>query len=277
MNLLLHYLSWLSGFLAGVKWPAPVRRLLLKCFVRLYGIEMQEAEKPLESYNSLNQLFIRDIRAELRPTGEGIVAPVDGVLRDFGKIDGDHINSIKGQSYSLKEFLADQHVAERFIDGNYLYFYLSPRHAHHIFSPIDGRIYSYTHIPGALWPVNSWGVEKVARLLVVNERVVNLIDTEVGVVALVMIAATNVGKIELHYLKKIVRDKFLLRPAGRKIERIALEPPVKVIRAEKLGTFHLGSAVVVLFEKNAVSFSESLQRESEVKYGESVGLPLRRE
>jgi phosphatidylserine decarboxylase len=46
---------------------------------------------------------------------------------------------------------------------------------------------------------NAWGVQQVPKLLCVNERVVTLLQTPQGPVAVVMIAAMHVGQINLAY------------------------------------------------------------------------------
>ena len=67
-------------------------------------------------------------------------------------------------------------------------------------TPVDGVIRSWRHIPGRLFPVNGLAVRHVNGLFTVNERVVvNLESERFGHVALVMVGASNVGRITLSF------------------------------------------------------------------------------
>ena len=71
-----------------------------------------------------------------------------------------------------------------------------------------GNIVRSVHIPGKLWPVNDWSLANVNELFSINERVVTYIESPQGLVAVVMIGATNVGKISVVY------DSFISNTAG---------------------------------------------------------------
>ena len=57
----------------------------------------------------------------------------------------------------------------------------------------------YRHIPGAFFPVNPMSVRNVAGLFSINERLVTYLDSDVGRVAVVAVAATGVGWITVAY------------------------------------------------------------------------------
>jgi phosphatidylserine decarboxylase len=119
---------------------------------------------------------------------------------------------------------------------------------HHIFSPVAGEVIKTVHIPGRLWPVNDWALSNVDRLFAVNERVVTFIDSGdngYGLVCVVMVGATNVGRIALTYTD--VESN--LKPwQKRSIRTIEHAPPIFVKAGEKIGTFKMGSSVLVLVE-----------------------------
>jgi phosphatidylserine decarboxylase len=106
--------------------------------------------------------------------------------------------------------------------------------------------------------VNTLGERHVPRLLVRNERVVVFIDTpELGRVAVVLVGAFCVGRITVPMLHGRV-----VPPGDHSIE-----PPKKVQRGEEIGTFHLGSTVVLLVGNHIV-----LSREiGPVQYGQGLG------
>ena len=55
-------------------------------------------------YPSLNALFTRGIKPELRPIASGmpqILSPCDGAIQDFGPIVNGKILTLKGIEYSL--------------------------------------------------------------------------------------------------------------------------------------------------------------------------------
>jgi phosphatidylserine decarboxylase len=121
------------------------------------------------------------------------------------------------------------------------------------------------HIPGKLWPVNDWSFANIDELFSINERVVTYVDSAFGRVAVVMIGATNVGKISVVY------DSFISNAAaGRTVTR-DYDPPLAIGCGDRLGTFHMGSSVVVLVEPGRVDLSRvRLSAGSKVRYGEAV-------
>ena len=140
--------------------------------------------------------------------------------------------------------------ASRFAQGQAWNFYLSPRDAHHIFSPVDGRIVKTVHIPGALWPVNDWAVRNVDGLFAANERIISFIDGDLGLVAVVMVGATNVGRIKLAYEALETNVTPWKRASGKAITH---DPGIATTRGAKLGTFLMGSSVILLTERRLVA------------------------
>ena len=111
---------------------------------------------------------------------------------------------------------------------------------HRVHSPVDGRIVAWRYVPGRLFPVNAMGVRSVPGLFTRNERVVVLIETEAhGRVAVVLVGATNVGRIQLAFAE-------LETNRGRAAGSFAPPRPLAVRRGDELGVFNLGSTVVLL-------------------------------
>ncbi len=221
--------------------------MLLKAYCAGYKVDLAEANSSLESYRSLAEFFTRHIKPELRPIGQGkLFSPVDGVLRSFGQIQDGLILDIKGQSYSVEELLADKTWAQSFAKGFFLNFYLSPCDCHHVYAPLQGKVTRVSKITGAFWPVNDLGLKFIPKLFVKNERVALGIDSELGQIALVMVGALNVGKLQVH-----------------------AKQGVGISKGDKVGTFELGSSVVLL-SVQALGLRPGIGPQHAIKFGEPL-------
>jgi len=84
-------------------------------------------------------------------------------------------------------------------------------------------------------------------------------------VAVVMIGATNVGKISVAY------DSFISNVARATPATRMYNPPVAIRAGDRLGTFHMGSSVVVLFEPGRVDLERvRLDAGKKVRYGSAI-------
>lgn len=258
------YLSWVIGALASVPLPRPFAGSLVRWFARTYQIDPSTATRPLDDFRCIGDFFTRDLRAELRPIADSVVSPVDGTLRSVSNVSqSGHVTQVKGREYELSKLLGGDPLSSRFLCGQVWNFYLSPQDAHHIFSPIDGAITRSVHIPGKLWPVNDWAIRAVDGLFVANERVVTFIESAHGIVAVVMIGATNVGRIALSYAP-IETNKAPWKKQG--VRSFDHKPAIPVHRGEKIGTFKMGSSVVVVFESRPVDVN-TVESSRKVTYG----------
>jgi len=260
-----NHLSRAVGRLVHARWPRPIARRLVRWFANTYEIDVDAAGKPLHEYPSVGHFFIRDLREGLRPIESDLVSPVDGVLRSFGTIAGGRLEQIKGKSYTVARFLGDDAYAQRYENGVFFNLYLSPQDYHHVHSPVGGSVVRSVHIPGKLWPVNDWSMANIDELFAVNERVATYIESSYGLVAVVMIGATNVGKISVVY------DSFVSNVARSKVAARRYEPPIPIAAGARLGTFHMGSSVVVLVEPGRIDIERvRLEVGKKVRYGAAI-------
>jgi phosphatidylserine decarboxylase len=237
-------LSRVAARLADLRLPGPLLRALIRTYVRAYGVDLSEAAEPLSAYPTFNAFFTRRLREGARPVAAGravIVSPSDSRLQSLGRVPADaRLEQIKGRAYGLAELLGDPLEAAVFAGGVHATLYLSPSMYHRVHVPVDGRITGWRYLPGRLYPVNALAVRNVEGLFAVNERVVVTIDGEdVGPVAVVLVGATNVGRITLSFAA-------LSTNAGAPPLAVRLEPPLPVRRGDELGAFNLGSTVVLL-------------------------------
>jgi phosphatidylserine decarboxylase len=201
------HLSYWAGKLMHLSLPGFLRPLSIKLFGEYYQIRFEEAEKPYHQYDSIGDFFVRKLKPGIRPLSESpILHPADSRISQAGEISEGRCLQAKDKSYSLAEFCGDQALAEKFKSGLFVTYYLCPTDYHRVHSPLDGQIKRVIHIPGQLWPVNSWSTENISNLFAVNERVVLEIESRLGPCLLVFVGATNVGQIHLSFDPEIVTN-----------------------------------------------------------------------
>ena len=243
------WLSRCTGRLADLRFPGPLLRAAIRAYSRFYKVDWSEVAEPLEAFPTFNAFFTRRLRDGARPVAAGpcVVSPSDSRLSAFGKIPGDgRLEQIKGRSYSVEALLGSPEDAALFREGVYATLYLSPSMYHRVHSPVDGRIRSWRYLRGRLFPVNEMAVRSVDGLFTQNERVAVFVETEeFGPVAVVLVGATNVGRITLGFTD-------LVTNVGRPAMRTEAPSPIPIARGAELGAFNLGSTVVLLVANGAL-------------------------
>src|SRR5262249_3713452 len=198
------------GWAARRRVPRPLRRALYGGFARYVGADLSVLDRPIDSFERFDEFFTRPLRPGARPIAEGegtVVSPVDGVVSEAGLADGGRIIQCKGRDYTIAGLLAHRLEARAFEGGSFATIYLAPRDYHRIHSPVEGRVTGYRHIPGAFFPVNPMSVRNVAGLFSINERLVTYLDSDVGRVAVVAVAATGVGHITVSYDREVATHR----------------------------------------------------------------------
>ncbi len=258
------------GWLARRRVPRRLRRPIYGGFARTVGADLTQIDGPLEQFERFDDFFTRPLAKGLRPVDDAdgaVVSPVDGVVSETGLADGGRLIQCKGLDYTVRGLLADVQEARAFEGGAYATLYLAPRDYHRIHSPVAGKVVGYRHIPGAFFPVNPLSVRNVAGLFSINERLVSYLDSELGRVAVVKVAATGVGHITLSYDGGVETHRS--GAAGRHgwVQRYASPRPMQ--RGGELGMFHLGSTVILLFEPGRVKLE--LERGQPIRMGQRIG------
>jgi phosphatidylserine decarboxylase len=267
-------LSGAIGWGAGVGIPSRLRADFLARFARFYGIDASEAEKPLGEYARVDEFFTRRLRPGVRPVDsrpDTVVSPADGTVIESGVATEGHLIQAKGVLFGLDELLSDGDAARRLEGGAYLITYLSPRDYHRVHAPTGGAVIGWHHIPGSLFPVGEKSVVREPGLFVSNERLVTLIEGVVGLCAVVMVAAVGVGHITAAYDPDIAtHDRTFQRAAVR---HMLYDFPRPIAKGDEIGTFHLGSTTIVVFEPGRVDL-RSFAPGDKTKMGEVVGRVL---
>jgi phosphatidylserine decarboxylase len=247
-------LSQIIGWGANRSLPVPLRTAFLARFARQYGIDLAEAEKPLDQYSGLQEFFTRRLRPDARPLpGEAaaVVSPADGTVIESGLVTTGHLLDAKDAGFTLAELLADAEASRRLEGGAYLATYLSPRDYHRVHAPVAGRVVAWHHVPGRLFPVNERSVAREPGLFSKNERFVTLIEGEAGLSAVVMVAAVGVGHITASYDAEVSTHRNGFSRGGVRHKRF--EDPVPIGRGQELGIFNLGSTTIIVFEPGRVT------------------------
>ena len=258
------------GRLADTPLPLKLRRPVLMTFARTVGIDVSEAERPLEEYQSLNAFFVRKLKPGARPwttASDKAGSPVDGVVGQFGRVNDGTLMQAKGREYSAAALLADADEAKRFRGGSFLTLYLSPRHYHRIHAPSTGTIPRGLHVPGALLPVNEPSVSHVPDLFARNERLLCYIDSALGRIAVVAVGAYNVGRISAAFDPEWNRP--VTNTSSTDIETHNYDPAKQIAGGQEIMAFHLGSTVVLLFEDRA-TLNPDLELGAEISLGSLI-------
>ena len=263
------FISRAFGFFARANIPATVLDLIINWYCKKYGVKTDEYFIPEKGFKTFDDFFTRTLRKQLYQfdSQEGsIVSPVDARIDQFGLINDDRIIQAKGIEYSLSDLIPSQTYKE-FLDGLFITLYLSPADYHRIHSPVSGNINGYFYIPGKLFTVQEYMVNGLKGLFTKNERLISYITNQHSIVGVCKIGAMNVGRISLSYSNLKTNRTFKRRTEF-------FYPPMdqpKILKGEELGVFHLGSTIIMLFQKNAVKF-DNIDIGQRIRLGERLAL-----
>ena len=179
----------------------------------------------------------------------------------MGAIREGNIFQAKGKYFSSSSLLgADDEDSRRFLNGDFITIYLSPKDYHRVHMPIDGELLYTRYIPGKLFSVNLTTTKHIDGLFAKNERLVCIFKTPAGLCAVVLVGAMMVAGIESvwhgHY-----------HPNTLVINQFDSQN-VRLKKGEEMGRFKFGSTVIVMFEPNKTAWSEKYMPGSTTHLGE---------
>lgn len=237
-------------------------KLIVRVFVRIYGLNMSEASEALEAYPTLEALFTRTLKSGARPIDtreEALVSPVDGTVAAVGISKNGRVPLTDEKSLDLGSLLGTQLDEEH----DAVVIYLSPKDYHRVHVPREGNATRWAYLPGTLWPVFPAAVRRVNDLFSKNERALVHFETEYGPIDVVLIGAFGVGRISLSCADIVTNTDGQARAS-------ILQPGVQHERGAHLGTFHLGSTVVLIAPKD--TWNWSVRVGDTVQMGRSIGV-----
>jgi phosphatidylserine decarboxylase len=262
-------LSRLVGAATRLPLPGPVGRRAMSAFARRYRIDLSECGE-LSGFRTFGEFFARPLRPGLRPVAAGdevVVSPVDAVVSESGLAREGRLVQAKGIDYTLSALVGDEKLGARLAGGAWVTLYLSPRDYHRIHFPLGGRVLGWRYVPGRLWPVNPASVRNVPGLFTVNERLVTLLDSPLGLVAIVAVGATVVGRVRATFDPSVPPTNL----AGAQARSRNYETPIPVAKGQELGAFEMGSTVILAFEPGRVGLAPSVVPGARVRMGEAIG------
>jgi phosphatidylserine decarboxylase len=263
--------SSLVGYGARAKIPPGLRRKLIGGFAAHFGADVSEADKPIEEYGSILDFFTRRLKPGVRPQDPpapgALNSPVDGSLLTSGVAEAGTAMQVKGLPYRLDELLPDEPLLSAFTHATYATLYLAPKDYHRIHVPLEGCAVAVGRIEGELWPVNDVSTRHTPRLYVRNRRAYWIAEGSGScaglTVAVVMVAATHVGGVVLD--PRWLSGGPLLRRERREVPGLPCSP------GDDLGTFELGSTVVVLVGGARGTAWRCLREPGPIRLGERLG------
>lgn len=246
------------------------KNALIRGFVRLYGIDLTQAEfdRP-EQYENFNHFFTRALKPEARPWPQDAricLSPVDGTVSQIGPVTEGRIVQAKGIDYSVAELLGSSEAAQSFVGGSFATIYLAPYNYHRIHMPADGVLREWSYVPGRLFSVNAATARALPRVFARNERLCARFQTPHGPMAMVLVGALFVGGLETVWSGPVTP------PHGQPANRYTPSGRVALTRGGEMGRFNMGSTVILLFGRDAVQWYPALKPETPVRMGQTLGI-----
>ncbi|MEM8528322.1 MAG: phosphatidylserine decarboxylase [Bacteroidota bacterium] len=243
--------------LYGKRMDKPSSVEKIKGFVEDLNIDMSESQKSISEFTSFNDFFYRKLKPEARPIEGGFVSPGDGRLLAFEKISEIKNFFVKGQDFTLKRFLNDAALAEKYKNATLLILRLAPNDYHRFHFPYAGVPSEITKIKGSYYSVSPYALaNNFARVFCENKReLCTLTTVDKSEILIVPIGATMVGSIIETYT-----------------------PKQSVEKGDEMGYFAFGgSTVVILADQNLLKIDDDIlentrnRMETFVKMGEEIG------
>lgn len=212
-------------------------------FIKKYGIDVAEIERPPETYQNFNEFFTRRLKPGARPFVSDpnvLCSPADGKVLVYSRLNAESRIPVKGSSVTIEALLASRTGVEPYCGGAALIVRLAPYDYHRFHFPDSGEAGAARTVPGRYCVVHPVALERVPDAFIRNKRTVTEFASDrFGRIACVEVAGFAVGRIVQTYT------------------------PGRVDRGQEKGYFQFGgSTLVLLFEPGAIQFDEDLVRDS---------------
>ncbi|MHC5083684.1 MAG: phosphatidylserine decarboxylase [Planctomycetota bacterium] len=243
--------------LYGKLMDRPASRNKIQSFVDQYNINMDEASKAIDEFTSFNDFFYRSLKPDARPIQEGLVSPADGKIIAFENVDQLKQFFVKGNPFTLSDFLQDEVFASTFKNASLFLIRLAPNDYHRFHFPYAGNVSPIREIKGSYFSVSPYAImENFARIFCENKREYCILSTEdIGDVLISPVGATMVGAIVETY-----------------------QPDSHVNKGNEMGYFAFGgSSILVLADSNKITIEDDILTntqkglETSIRMGERIG------
>ncbi len=243
-------ISKLISKILELKLPTHISTIQIKLFIYLFTINIEEINKPLHQFISLQDIFTRKLKHNARKINismQNIISPCDGFLIQSGNINNNMIMKIKHQQYNLYDMIGDNYSSQTFNNGYFITLYLAPYSYHRFHMPINGYINKCIYIPGNLWPVDSIAIKNIKNLLCQNERIIIFINNIKykfnHTLAIIAIGATLVGKIKINFDNYVITNKNNIKKHYKLYNKYYAQ-------GEEIGRFEFGSILMLISSHN---------------------------
>lgn len=308
----LNMASRLWGKMNSIVLPVWLRSPILRSYIWMFDCDLNEASNPnLDDYENLGQFFRRSLVPSCRPIDEKhqVTCPSDGVIVNCGPITSNHVEQVKGVTYTMSRFLGPQSFScdvtgnavavkqtaatgvvqddgdsvyedtLKFNKNNNLYhciIYLAPGNYHRFHSPANWKVTYRRHFHGNLLSVNPIFVRRFPELFNLNERAIYFGEWKHGFFSMTMVGATNVGSIKVYNDKDLVTNESCSCKRRKEfvdrdfLTTVAPSESTRYDKGQAFGEFNLGSTIVLVFEAPK-SFSFAVTPGQKIKYGSPLG------
>jgi phosphatidylserine decarboxylase len=237
---------------------SPGSKAKIRRFVERYGINLDEVERPVESFNSFNEFFIRKLKASARPIDRdpsSLVSIADCRLSAY-PIREDAVYPVKARSFTVAQLVGDEAIAADYAGGLCLIFRLAPVDYHRFGYFDDCEQSPVMAINGFYRSVHPLSLRRMKAVFTENRREYCVLKTaNFGEALQIDVGAICVGRIVQNH------------PEGGSFKR-----------GEIKGYFEFGgSTAILLLKPGAAKIDEDIVQYSDrgietiVKYGEKIG------
>ena len=264
-----HFLSRLVYWFMRIRIKA-IKNTQIALVGEMVGVDWSESKlKSASDFEHFNAFFTRELVPGARPIDPDpatFVAPSDGKISQCGRLTNDRILQAKGRHYTLRSLLADNRAVSKFYNGFFHTIYLAPSDYHRVHMPMSGHLQGMIHVPGRLFSVAPYNVNRVPDIFARNERVISLFETPHGPMAIILVGAMLVSSMETTW------SGVITPPRGKRVSTTDWSRrDIHLTKGQEMGRFNMGSTVIVLLPANAVSKLEHYEPEDIVVMGQKLG------
>jgi phosphatidylserine decarboxylase len=224
-------------------------------FANKYGIQVNEASKPIDQYQSLDDFFCRKLKSGVRPINvdkNKLVSPADGRVLAY-TISENMKFAIKNQDVCISELIDSTAIATDLIGGCAVVVRLAPKDYHRFHFPTNGSISNSRLVAGKLESVHPIALNSGAKSFANKRTLSQLESKELGIIHMVEVGALTVGSIVQTYQQG------------------------DIVKGQEKGYFRFGgSTVVLLWGADGPKIDDDILANSEsgfetlVKYGTQI-------
>ncbi len=240
---------------------SPKSRSKIRAFIENFGVNVDEIERPVESFKTFNEFFIRRLKPEARPIDrdpDHLISIADCRLSAY-EIRAGAVFPVKAKSFTTDQLIGDRGIAANYAGGLCLIFRLAPVDYHRFCYVDDCEQTPNVVINGFYRSVHPLSLSRMKAVFTENRREYCALKTaNFDDVIHVDVGATGVGR--------IVQNN----PAGGRFRR-----------GEEKGYFEFGgSTVILLLKPGAAKIDDDIAEysargiETIVRYGEKIGARL---